>query len=494
MKTVSPTLGKREPDLMPVRAQTLDKREDVELLTAIAQSREESAFSELLARYQQDAFALAMHITANREWAEETVQEAMIRVWTSAGSYRGDGPVKAWLLRVVARESIKIIKSMRRKSSKMESQCGLDLNDAAAASPLKNAESTELSQALRGEFDRLPALDRQLVGLHFGGGLTQAEISEALSIPQQTISYRLTGVLKTLRGNLSAAGYAAVPLLTAEAYAQILRSGQDLPLGLRERVLSRLSSARASVRSRRSMRKTPQSNPTTLALSATAVLAAAGGVIWLLTAKPAALPPVSATPSAPGVVTPQIVAKDNTPAAERPMKPLGDWHRRWSFAKGVPEDIFAIHGNGGNWTYNPATQSMDIPGTINFFPTYLLPDYPLQFTFTGKALDMQKDLTQGIMMYKDNAMPEKRLWKKRHTFTRLDVVLKVWLYHSRVVAAMDGEVGYVAERDIPLENLAVVFQLDNYSIQELSCTPLTENEVPDFVKNPELIKDLQRVK
>ena len=377
----------------------------------------------------------------------------------------------------------------------MESHGGLEFNDAAAASPLKNAESTELSQALRGEFERLPALDRQLVGLHFGGGLTQAEISQALSIPQQTISYRITGVLKTLRSNLSAAGYAAVPVMTAEAYSEILRSGHELPLGLREKVLSKLSSARASVRSRRSLRKTASPSSTaTIALSATAVLAVAGGVIWLLAAKPAALPPVSAAPSTPVVVSQPVPAKDDTPAANKPMHPLADWHRRWSFAKGVPADVFAVAKKGCGWEYNPATQSMDVPVSINFFPMYLLPDYPLLFTITGKALDVHKDLTQGIMLHNEKAIPDTHLWRKKHMMMHLNVVHKIWIYHSRIVMAMNDDVGYLSERDVKFEGLTAVFQIDNYSIQELSATPLTEDEVPDFVKHPELLKDLEQVK
>src|SRR5579862_7406245 len=79
-----------------------DERDDAQLLAAIAQSRDQLAFDELLRRYERDAYNVAHHITGRRDSAEEVVQDAMMRVWTSAGSYRGEGVVRAWLLRIVA--------------------------------------------------------------------------------------------------------------------------------------------------------------------------------------------------------------------------------------------------------------------------------------------------------------------------------------------------------------------------------------------------------
>jgi RNA polymerase sigma factor (sigma-70 family) len=113
----------------------------------------------------------------------------MLRIWTSARTFRSEGSVKAWLMRIVARESIRIIKSAKRKSVKMESEA-INKNEDSGLSPLIDAESSELAMALRKEFNKLPSLERQLVGLHFGGALTQQEISEALSMPQQTVSRR----------------------------------------------------------------------------------------------------------------------------------------------------------------------------------------------------------------------------------------------------------------------------------------------------------------
>src|SRR6185436_2627492 len=151
------------------------KRSDEALIEAIARGRDEAAFNELLRRYESDAFGLALRITSNRERAEEIVQEAMIRVWTSASSFRGEGAVKGWLISIVAREAIKMIKAIKRKAVNMdlegENEPQRDDSDS------QNVESSELTTALQREVDLLPDSDRQLVALHYGGSCSQVEIS-----------------------------------------------------------------------------------------------------------------------------------------------------------------------------------------------------------------------------------------------------------------------------------------------------------------------------
>src|SRR5579872_3311938 len=104
----------------------------------------------------------------------------------------------------------------------------------------EDAEHDELLVALRRVMHELPALERQLVALHFGAGLTQQEIGAALSIPQQTISFKIKKVLEDLRGRLSIAGFAAAaPLLSAEWMREAICSGVPAPQGLHAHVVSR---------------------------------------------------------------------------------------------------------------------------------------------------------------------------------------------------------------------------------------------------------------
>ena len=74
------------------------ERSDEELLQAIVR-QDGSALEALYIRYGGIAFALALRITANRETAEEVVQEAFLSVWRRGSTYEeGRGSARTWLL------------------------------------------------------------------------------------------------------------------------------------------------------------------------------------------------------------------------------------------------------------------------------------------------------------------------------------------------------------------------------------------------------------
>lgn len=103
------------------------------------------------------------------------------------------------------------------------------------------AGQQEIHNALRKELMNLTPENRCLIGLYYGAGLTQQEISRELSIPQTTVSERLRNGLDTLRARLSAAGFAAAaPLLGSEDLAQVLSSGLDAPKSLKNRIFANL--------------------------------------------------------------------------------------------------------------------------------------------------------------------------------------------------------------------------------------------------------------
>jgi RNA polymerase sigma factor (sigma-70 family) len=68
------------------------------------------------------------------------------------------------------------------------------------------ADKASVLSSLRIALAELAEPDRRLVELYFSQGLSQRQIGEALSIPQQTICYRLRQVLDEVRNRLAGAG------------------------------------------------------------------------------------------------------------------------------------------------------------------------------------------------------------------------------------------------------------------------------------------------
>lgn len=304
--------------------------DDAALLQAIAK-RDQQAFSDLYQRHESAVFSLAVSITGSALLAEEAVQNALLRIWTSAASFQ-PGNARGWILCVVARESLKVAQARQREHKKQ-----MNYEDAQYQSTNQSApeavEQEELSTALRGSLQRLSAVDRQFITLYFVGGLSQDEIAKETSTPRQTVSRHIQDALQFLKGDLATSGFAAaVPLVSAEGLRQVCCSGHVAPPGLREKVLSGLSRPIGQV-SRRLSRRAPvaKAGSTGLLIAGLSVAVIAGGAWLLNTNKPPAPPPVAHTPAAPVVETPAAA-----PLPVPQWEPLtDDFHTVLGQAKGT---------------------------------------------------------------------------------------------------------------------------------------------------------------
>lgn len=210
---------------------------DLDLLARVREARDAEAFAALLTRHHVAAYSLACHLLGNRDRAEDAFQEASLRAWRFADSHRGEGSVRSWFLRIVARECLRHLKRERRKAVSMDDaniESAIDTTRLPAqAQPEDGAVSTEQSELLRRCLDRLPALHRRVVALYYGAGLDQKEIGAELEISQQAVSSKLQDALARLRTLLGDAGIAAAaPLLQGERLAELLQSGQQPPASL----------------------------------------------------------------------------------------------------------------------------------------------------------------------------------------------------------------------------------------------------------------------
>lgn len=77
----------------------MTEREDAELLLRVA-ARDREAFADLMRRYQDKLFGLIYRHVQDRNLAEDLCQEAFLRVWKYAGSFKGRSSAGTWLYRL----------------------------------------------------------------------------------------------------------------------------------------------------------------------------------------------------------------------------------------------------------------------------------------------------------------------------------------------------------------------------------------------------------
>ena len=95
----------------------MEERDDLALLENIAQRRDRASFAELFSRYEKRAYALALHLTRNRELAQDAVQDAMLDIWLHASTYR-PGNEAGWILRIVANKSLMLTRRNKREEGR----------------------------------------------------------------------------------------------------------------------------------------------------------------------------------------------------------------------------------------------------------------------------------------------------------------------------------------------------------------------------------------
>ena len=84
----------------------------------VAQARlgDAKAFSELLRRYDRKIFRLAMHITQNREDAEDVLQETFLKAYEHLDQFQGQSKFYTWIVRIAVNQAL--MKLRKRKSDR----------------------------------------------------------------------------------------------------------------------------------------------------------------------------------------------------------------------------------------------------------------------------------------------------------------------------------------------------------------------------------------
>src|ERR1700732_1494122 len=78
-----------------------------------AKRGDDSAFEELVRRYDRNVFRIAQHITQNREDAEDVVQEAFLKAYGNLAQFQEQSKFYTWLVRIAVNEAL--MKLRRRR-------------------------------------------------------------------------------------------------------------------------------------------------------------------------------------------------------------------------------------------------------------------------------------------------------------------------------------------------------------------------------------------
>ena len=170
---------------------------DEELLAAVARG-ERPALAELYDRHAPWILARLDRRCADRGVVEEATQDTFVAVWRSAGRFRGDGAVAAWLWGIAVR---RLIGTIRRQPGTRWVFRPADDEALASAEEqlLVGVEHGDLGPALDGLSPELRAVVQATVL----DGLTMREAARLLDLPTGTVKTRLSRARRELREALA---------------------------------------------------------------------------------------------------------------------------------------------------------------------------------------------------------------------------------------------------------------------------------------------------
>ena len=177
---------------------------DFDLVRQIA-AGDDDALRELYAAHGQRLYAYAARVTGDPVVAEDVVQESLVAVWKSAGRFRGEGRVLAWLLSIVHHKALNAI----RIQSPVTLDEQVDRLADTSPSPDERIALNEQRRQLRASLGRLSLEHRTVLELVFYQGLSLSEAAQICDCPVGTIKSRLSYAKTQLRGDLMRRGLGA---------------------------------------------------------------------------------------------------------------------------------------------------------------------------------------------------------------------------------------------------------------------------------------------
>jgi RNA polymerase sigma-70 factor, ECF subfamily len=196
---------------------------DTELATGAAQG-DHAAFDQIMRRYNQRLFRLAVSIMKDAAEAEDVLQESYVRAFYRLSSLSGTN-LGAWLARIVRNEAIDRLRARESRQNHIALASDLDFdtddgttmidnseaNDSHRSDPQVATEAAQMQTLLERAITQLPDVFRTVFMLREVEGMSVEETSEYLGIPAATVKTRDHRARNLLRTYLSESVNTAIP-------------------------------------------------------------------------------------------------------------------------------------------------------------------------------------------------------------------------------------------------------------------------------------------
>lgn len=137
--------------------------------------------NEVIARYQNNLYAIAFNICKNKDDAEDVVQETFIQYHTYKKEFENEQYIRAWLIRVAINKAKNLSKTFWRKNKQ-------NLEDYMETLTFETPASENLFETVM----KLPEKYRIVIHLFYYEDYAIREIANILKISESNVKVRLS--------------------------------------------------------------------------------------------------------------------------------------------------------------------------------------------------------------------------------------------------------------------------------------------------------------
>jgi RNA polymerase sigma-70 factor (ECF subfamily) len=198
-------------ELSPDRA--AEGSADLEDLRLVEGLREGAnwAYEDLIARFQQPVYALALRLLTGETEACDVAQEVFLKVFRNVSSFRGQSSLKTWIYRITVNEAHNARRWFfrhRRREVELDNHPDDSINwkeiiPDGGRSPFEMAVDREQQVIVEAALKRINPIFREAVALRDIADLSYDEIAAVLGVSLGTVKSRILRGREALREELA---------------------------------------------------------------------------------------------------------------------------------------------------------------------------------------------------------------------------------------------------------------------------------------------------
>jgi RNA polymerase sigma-70 factor (ECF subfamily) len=175
---------------------------DTEIISRVLQ-REQTAFSQIVERYQNYVFSLVLRFVENREDAEEIAQDVFVKAYRSLADFRGESKFSTWLFTIARTSCISFLRKRKLDTQSLDNErTGIQLANKESGFRADIVEQKSRHAMLNESISMLSVDDSQVLTLFYKGEQTLEEIGKITRLDPNTVKVKLHRARQRLKDKM----------------------------------------------------------------------------------------------------------------------------------------------------------------------------------------------------------------------------------------------------------------------------------------------------